>query len=121
MTVSAVSIGLPVSLLLLPGSVPASVAGVVLYGMMGGALTPSIAYLASKHLGARSFGTLYATINAVLSIGVGLGPLLANYVYDRVQSYEPVLWGTIPLFVLGALLYASLGRYPDFEKRETTG
>lgn len=117
---SAIMMVLPACLLLVPGSIPASIAAVFLYGMMGGALTPSIAYLASKHLGARSFGTLYATINAVLSIGVGVGPLLANYIYDRVQSYEPVLWGTIPLFALGALLYASLGPYPDFEKRETT-
>jgi predicted MFS family arabinose efflux permease len=118
--VSAISIVLPASLLLQPGSVPASVTGVFIYGMMGGALTPAIAYLASRHLGQRSFGTLYATINAVLSIGVGGGPLLANFIYDRTNSYEPVLWGTIPLFALGALLYASLGRYPDFAKRETT-
>jgi MFS family permease len=88
--------------------------------MMGGALTPSIAYLASRHLGQRSFGTLYATINVVLSIGVGMGPLLANFIYDRVQSYEPVLWATIPLFALGALLFASLGPYPDFTKQKET-
>jgi MFS family permease len=117
--VSLFSIVLPASLLLFPGSVPASVAGVFVYGMLGGALTPSIAYLASRHLGQRAFGTLYGTINAVLSIGVGVGPLVANIVYDRTQSYEPVLWGTIPLFALGALLFASLGPYPDFSKRES--
>jgi predicted MFS family arabinose efflux permease len=118
--VTATSLVLPASLLLLPGSIPASIAAVSLYGMMGGALTPSIAYLASRHLGQRSFGTLYATINVVLSIGVGLGPLLANFIYDRVQSYEPVLWGTIPLFALGALLFATLGPYPDFTEQKET-
>jgi predicted MFS family arabinose efflux permease len=117
--VSLLSIVLPASLLLFPGSVPASVTGVIVYGMLGGALTPAIAYLASRHLGQRAFGTLYGTINAVLSIGVGVGPLVANIVYDRTQSYEPVLWGTIPLFALGALLFASLGPYPDFSKRES--
>lgn len=117
--VSLLSIVLPASLLLFPGSVAASVTGVFVYGMLGGALTPSIAYLASRHLGQRAFGTLYGTINAVLSIGVGVGPLVASIVYDRTQSYEPVLWGTIPLFALGALLFASLGPYPDFSKQES--
>lgn len=105
---------LPVLLLLFPGSVPASILGVVTYGLMGGAMMPSVAYLASRHLGQRAFGTLYATIMAAMSIGIGLGPLLANLVYDQVQSYGPVLWGALPLFALGALLFATLGPYPDF-------
>ena len=105
---------MPAMLLLFPGNVAASMAGVVTFGLMGGAMMPSVAYLASRHLGQRAFGTLYATIMAAMSIGIGLGPLIANFVYDKVQSYGPVLMAGIPLFLIGAALFATLGPYPDF-------
>ena len=44
----------------------------------------------------------------------GFGPLLISFAYDRTHSYSGVLWGYIPLSVLTALLFASLGRYPVF-------
>jgi predicted MFS family arabinose efflux permease len=117
-TAAALMTALPATFLLFPGSVAASFIGVFVYGLMGGAMMPCVAYLASRHLGQRAFGTLYATIMAAMSIGVGLGPLLANYVYDRVQSYDPVLWGAIPLYAIGALLFLSLGAYPVFTSEE---
>lgn len=106
---------LPGSLLLFPGSAPAAMTAVFAFGLMGGALLPSIAYLTSRHMGARSFGTFYGTINAVNSIGVGLGPLLANYLYDRTGSYAPTMWIAMPMFAIGALLFLSLGKYTVFE------
>lgn len=108
---------LPAMLLLLPGVVPAAILGVVTYGLMGGAMMPCVAYLAGRHLGQRAFGTLYATIMAAMSIAIGLGPVIANVVFDAVQSYDPVLIGSIPLFLVGALIFATLGAYPDFEKK----
>jgi len=112
---AALMAALPAMLLLFPGNIPASITGIVIYGVMGGAMMPCVAYLASKYLGQRAFGTLYATIMATMSIGIGLGPVLANMVYDAVQSYDPVLIGVIPLFLIGAALYATLGPYPQFE------
>ncbi|MDG2004911.1 MAG: MFS transporter [Novosphingobium sp.] len=109
---------LPLLLLAFHGNFVAAIIGVSIYGMMGGAMMPCIAYLASRHLGQRAFGTLYAIIMGIMSIGIGLGPMTANFIYDRMQSYEPVLWGTLPLFAIGALLFLSLGAYPDFTKEE---
>lgn len=111
---------LPAMLLLFPGNVPAAIAGVVTIGLMGGAQSPCIAYLASRHIGQRAYATVYATIMAAMSLGVGLGPLLANLVYDRTQSYTLVLWAALPMFAIGALLFLSLGPYPEFERKEET-
>lgn len=108
---------LPVSLLVAPGSVKAAVAGVAIYGMAGGAKIPAIAYLAGKHLGQRSFGTLYGTISAAIALSVALGPLAANMIYDATKSYELVMWAVAPAFVVAAVLYATLGPYPDFTRR----
>jgi predicted MFS family arabinose efflux permease len=109
---------LPLLLVFLQGNFVAAIIGVCIYGMMGGAMMPSVAYLASRHLGQRAFGTLYAIIMAAMSIGIGMGPMAANFIYDRMQSYSPVLMGALPLFVIGALLFLSLGAYPDFAKEE---
>lgn len=105
---------LPLMLLFFSGSVAASVAAVVIYGLMGGAKIGAIAYLASRHLGMRAFGTLYGTINAGLGLAVALAPLAANYVYDLTRSYTPVMWAAVPVLVIAAILYLSLGRYPEF-------
>ena len=107
---------LPAILLLAPGSVALSLLAVIAAGMMGGTTTPANAYLVGKHFGPRNFGTFYSTINVGSSIGVGVGPLIANRVYDQVHSYEPVMWGAIPVLVLAGLLYLSLGKYPEFDQ-----
>lgn len=112
------AIVLPVLLLAMPGSALAAGAGVAIYGLMGGAKVPAVAYLASRHFGARAFGTLYGAINTAIALGVGLGPLVANYVYDVTRSYTPVMWTAVPFLAVAALFYLSLGPYPDFTRRE---
>lgn len=107
---------LPATLLLMPGSVAAAITGVVIYGLVGGAKVGAIAYLASRHLGQRAFGTLYGAINASVAVAVAVGPLAANYIYDLTSSYEIVLWSAVPVLVVAALLYLALGSYPDFSK-----
>jgi len=109
---------LPVLLLLLPGSVAAAAAGVAIYGLMGGAKVPAVVYLASRHFGQRAFGVLYGAVNTMIALGVGLGPLIANYVYDATRSYTPVMWTAVPFLAIAALLYLSLGAYPDFTTAE---
>jgi len=107
---------LPIALLLFPGSVPIAAGAVITYGLMGGAKVGALVYLASRHFGQRAFGTLYGAINAAIAFSVALAPLAANYVYDVTQSYEPVMWAAVPILMLSALLYASLGPYPDFSE-----
>ena len=105
---------LPLALLAVPGSIALALVAVVGAGLMGGAVSPGNAYLVGKHFGPRSFGTFYTTINVASSIGVGLGPLIANHIYDVTKSYELVMWGAIPALILAGLLYLSLGKFPDF-------
>ncbi len=105
---------MPALILFFPAMVGATIGGVLIYGLAGGALVPSMAYLTGRHLGARNFGAFFGTINAIYSLGVGLGPLLANYLYDMTGSYQAIMIASIPLFGLGAILFASLDRYPAF-------
>src|SRR5690606_17202189 len=112
------AIALPALLLAAPGSTTAAAAGVAIYGLLGGAKVPAVAYLTSRHFGARAFGTLYGAVNTAIALGVGIGPLAANYVYDVTQSYTPVMWTAVPFLALAAVFYLSLGAYPDFTERK---
>ena len=105
---------LPLGLLFAPTSIPVMTAAVLLSGAMGGVRISAIVYLVSRYFGARSFGTFYGTVSTTTGVSAGLGPILANYVYDLNHSYELVIWAALPGYVLAAALYASLGAYPDF-------
>lgn len=118
---SAIAIILPVLLLLFPGSVAAATIGIVIYGMMSGAMIGALVYLASRHFGQRAFGTLYGAINASIAFVVALAPLAANFIYDLTSSYEPVMWAAVPVLIAAGLLYASLGTYPEFARETKTG
>jgi predicted MFS family arabinose efflux permease len=115
-TLSAIT--LPIGLLLFPGSVPIAAGSVIIYGFMGGAKVGALAYLATRYLGQRAFGALYGAINASIALVVAIAPLLANYVYDLTQSYEPAMWAAVPILVIAALLYLLLGAYPDFAQEQ---
>lgn len=101
-------------LLSFPGVSWAAGAACFVLGLSIGTEVDACAYLAARHFGMRSFGTLFGTINGLLLFGTGFAPLASNHVYDMVKSYDPVLWSLIPLCVLTALLFLALGRYPSF-------
>lgn len=105
----------PLMLLAVPGSVALALVAVIAAGLLGGMTSPANAYLTGKHFGARNFGTFYSTINVASAIGLGVGPLIANLVYDRTKNYELVMWCAVPMLVCAGLLYMSLGKYPKFE------
>jgi predicted MFS family arabinose efflux permease len=116
--IGAVSMLLPVipcALLLLgPGSVPLASAAVIVLGLSLGVELDVVAYLVGRHFGMRNYGTLFGTIAGLLALATGLGPVLVNLVYDFTGSYSGVLLAYIPLSLLAAALFASLGRYPVF-------
>jgi MFS family permease len=112
------AVTLPALLLLLPGVVAAAAFGAFVYGFAGGAKIGAVVYLASRHLGQRAFATLYATINALMALGVGSAPLLANYIYDQTHSYAPMMWAAVPVLTLASLIYLTLPAYPDFSQQE---
>lgn len=119
--VAAVSVLLPiiscVLLLWMPGVVGAAMVAAAVLGLSLGAELDAVAYLATRHLGIRSFGVLFGTIAGLLSLSSGVGPLIVSYIFDVTRSYVPVLWAYMPLCGLAAILFLSLGRYPDYSSR----
>ena len=76
----------------------------------------AVIYMTSTYLGALSFGLFYGAITTTTTVAQGLGPLIANYIYDQTQSYLPAIWAAVPGFLLTALCFAALGPKPDFSR-----
>lgn len=104
---------MPFLFLFMPGSFAAAATGIAVYGVMSGLKGATGTYLFSRHLGTRAFGTLNGTLHAISHLGIGLAPIAASLVYDTTRSYDPLLWFALPVLALSAVLYLSLGRYPE--------
>jgi MFS family permease len=108
-------LALPLTYIANPGNIQLIFAVVIFGSVMSGVKYSGIVYLVGRHFGPKSFGTLFGTVSIAPAIAVGVGPVLASYVFDVTRSYELAIWATLPAMVIAALLVALLSRYPDFE------
>lgn len=60
--------------------------------------------------GRKHFGTIRGTMSAFYLWGAAAGPVIAGAVYDRHQSYAPMMTGLITCFVIASGCYALLRR-----------
>jgi predicted MFS family arabinose efflux permease len=108
------------ALLLLSGGGAAlfSLAALIV-GLSMGAELDVIIYLSTRHIGLKRFGVLFAMLLVGLSIGTGLGPIVAGAFFDQFGTYKHFLLLVFPLVIFGSLLIATLGPYPDHEVATT--
>lgn len=123
--VGGVAFALPavlmVALLGFDGSIAMAVLCAVLLGFSAGAELDIAAYFTSRHFGMKSYGLLFGTLAGIMSLTMGVGPLLLATVYDQFGSYDLAFKIAIPLAVVASLLIASLGRYdPRFAPKPQT-
>ena len=89
-----------------------------LLGFAAGAESDLIAYLASRYFGMANYGKIYGMLYMPFGIFSALSPVLYGRIRDTTGSYDQMLMGATFLFVAGALLLLTLGRYPVFGARE---
>ena len=58
--------------------------------------------------GRKHFATIRGSMSFFYLWGPALGPVITGYVYDRDQSYAPLMSAYIAISVIAGLLYASL-------------
>lgn len=96
-------------------AVPAAALACLLLGFTAGAEFDACAYLISRHFPRDQFATLFAMLAAVFGLISGISPFVANLIYEISGSYDTLLWGIMPMFLVSGLLFLSLGSYPDLE------
>ena len=71
----------------------------VIKGLGAGSWLPTMSMLVSRNFGLASYGTIFGLIAVSQSIGGGIGPLLAGYMYDSMGTYS---WA----FIVFAIAFA---------------
>jgi MFS family permease len=99
-------------LLFVPDSVALASIGIFTLGLAVGVEWDGVAYLASRHFGTADFGTVFGVIGGITLLLNGMGPVGTNLVYDVAGSYQPALWGFIPLCLLSSAMFFLLGPVP---------
>jgi MFS family permease len=118
--IAAVAVCMPMFgslvMIAMPGSIPAAAVAVVIFGLALGAELDILAYLTSRYFKVTSFAMLFATVGGFIGLAGAIGPVILNAVYDATHSYQLALWGIMPVCVISALLFLTLGPYPDDER-----
>ncbi len=91
------------------GLVP--IAGTVLCGLGMGAEGDIVPYFVSRYFGLRAFGQIYGYLFAVFMVGVGVGPSLLGFSFDRWHSYVPMFLIFEGALFLACLMFLRLGPY----------
>jgi MFS family permease len=91
------------------GLVP--IAGTILCGLGMGAEGDLLPYFVSRYFGIHSFGRVYGYLFAVFMIGVGVGPSLMGYSFDRWHSYGPMFIMFEFALFLACVIFLRLGPY----------
>ena len=116
--ISGLSLALPVvSCVMLIDMTPnliQIVVAVFILGYTNGAALQVITYLTSRYAGMRNFGKIFGVMSSLITLGVGIGPVIAGLIYDKSQSYSVLLMGSVLFLSIGGLLVSRLGAYPDW-------
>jgi MFS family permease len=94
-------------------TLPLAIMTGLLLGFSSGAETDLVAYLASRYFGMGHYGRIYGSLYMVFGIASAASPAFYGAVRDAQNSYDSALFSAAVLFVLGALLLLTLGRYPE--------
>jgi MFS family permease len=81
--------------LLLSHSISGVYSFVILFGMGFGAMTPARAALVADLYGAAHYGEINGVLSLFVTGSRAFAPVGAGALYDRLGSYEPMLWGLV--------------------------
>jgi predicted MFS family arabinose efflux permease len=96
-------------------STSAALVSAMLIGLSAGAETDLVAYLTARYFGLAHYGRIYGLQYSVFGFASGISPFLFGRVFDQLGTYRPILYTAAVLFVAGAVVLLTLGRYPDYD------
>jgi len=80
----------------------------VVYGFAHGGFYTLISPLTAHQFGTKAHGVIFSIVYFVGTIGGAIGPLLAGYIFDITQSYQPAFWILTGLSLIGLLVISTL-------------
>lgn len=96
----------------------AAMLGVLVFSMALAVVTVMIPVLTADAFGRQAYSMILGILVACMYLCMGLGPAIANAVYDIVGSYTPVYYGVSVICVIVAVLLAVSFRSVSKERHE---
>lgn len=100
-------------LLLHAGVAALAPVAVLLVGLTLGAEGDLLAYFTVRYFGMRSYAELFGWLFGIIALGTAAGPLLVVVLQEADGSYATALLVFALQCVAAAILFITLGRYPD--------
>ncbi|WP_051330630.1 MFS transporter [Niveispirillum irakense] len=88
------------------------VAALLLGGSLG-AEVDMLAYLTSRYFGLRSFAAIFGVLFGAVMMGMGLGPAIFGFVFDKTGSYNSMLALGVPICLMAIVLVTLLRPYAE--------
>jgi MFS family permease len=82
----------------------------VIMGLGVGSWLPTISMLVSTHFGLTAYGAIFGVVSLVGYTGVAIGPLMAAYMYDTMNTYHWAFITFLVLYVIALLVILVLRR-----------
>ena len=76
-----------------------------------GAESDAVPYLLTRYFGLRRFSELYGYTWCVYAVAGALGPLVMGSMFDHTGSYQTVLFASLGMILIAAILFSALPRY----------
>ena len=86
--------------------------GAICLGIGIGAEIDLMAFFASRYFGLRNYAKIYGTMFGMFGLGVGFGPTLSGYSFDRFHSYTPIFAVYEIMLFVTCVIFLRLGPYP---------
>jgi predicted MFS family arabinose efflux permease len=87
-------------------------AAIMLLGLSQGAEIDLLAFFISRYFGMKSYSAIFACIIIGFGVASAAGAIGFGVVFDRTGTYDSALSLGVGCFLLGGLMFLTLGRYP---------
>jgi len=89
----------------------------ILMGIGIGTESDLMVFLTGRYFGLRHFGTIFSWVFIAHMTGTSLGPYIMGSSFDIHGNYIPILQVCLALLALSTVLFAFLGRYDQYTRR----
>jgi len=103
-------IGLALLMSQAAGAVP--FIGAICCGLGIGAEIDLMAFFVSRYFGLRNYAKIYGTMFGMFGFGVGIGPALSGFSFDRFHSYRPIFVVYEIMLLVTCVIFLRPGPYP---------
>ena len=86
--------------------------GAICLGLGIGAEIDLMAFFASRYFGLKNYAKIYGTMFGLFGLGVGIGPALSGFSFDRFHSYTPIFVVYEIMLFITCVIFVRLGPYP---------